>query len=517
MKRIIEQNRGVGLVFTFAKRRLHTYLLIPVALCLVGSTSPGPARAPVITLYYATAETSTSAEVYWNTNIASDSLLQYSTINPVPAQAPQIYLPAEVTLHEISLSGLTPATQYFYKITSCTRRGCTSATGSFDTFPICPDEVPTVSGDWQKVTSPNVSDLVNNELLGVVALSLTDVWSVGWAQDPKGPQYVKRTLIEHFNGSSWNIVASPNPANDTTSILHSVSASATNDVWAVGSSHNGSLPSRTLIQHWDGTRWSNVSSPSPDTQLNELRGVVALSERDVWAVGFRGGTNSETPLETLILRWDGENWGQVASPNIPVGANQLWGVAAVSANDIWAIGSAGGGPLALHWNGNIWNVVPVQLGSGLSSERLTGISGIAGNDVWVVGEGKGIFSNQTFGTIRHWDGTRWTEKVCRAASSSNPPDGYEGGGPDAYFTGIAAAAANDVWAVGVRGSGPMILHWNGDAWTTVTHPRAFPNSAALRAVTALSGGSAWTVGLEVEVRPDSSVSPQRTLIDRYAP
>ena len=91
------------------------------------------------------------------------------------------------------------------------------------------------------------------------------------------------------------------------------------------------------------------------------------------------------------------------------------------------------------------------------------------------------------------------EKVCRAASASNPPEGYEGGGPDAYFTGVAAAASNDVWAVGVRGSGPMILHWDGQAWTTVTHPRAFPNAAVLRGVATSSGGSAWSVGLEIEV------------------
>ena len=483
---------------------------------MVGSTPAPPARTPVITLFYVTAETTTSAEVYWNTNIASDSLLQYSTIYPVPAQAPQVYLPGQVTLHQISLTGLTPGTQYFYKVTSCTRRGCATATGSFETFPICPDLVPPVSGNWQKVISPNVSAEVNHELLGVAAVSVNDVWSVGWAQDPSGPPYVKRTLIEHFTGSTWSIVESPNRTNDIISVLNSVSATSASDVWAVGSGHNGTLPSRTLIQHWDGTQWRIVPSPSPDTQFNELRGVAAVSANDVWAVGYRGGTKSETPIETLILRWNGASWVQVASPNIPVGANQLFGVTVVSANDVWAIGSAGGTPLSLHWNGSTWSVVPVRLGDGLSSEKLTAISGIAGDDVWVVGDGKGIFTNQTFATIRHWDGARWTEKVCRAASSSNPPEGYEGGGPDAYFTGVAAAASNDVWVVGVHGSGPMILHWDGQAWTSATHPRAFPNSALLRAVATASGGSAWAVGFEVEVT-GVSASPWRTLIHRYTP
>lgn len=93
----------------------------------------------------------------------------------------------------------------------------------------------------------------------------------------------------------------------------------------------------------------------------------------------------------------------------------------------------------------------------------------------------------------------------------------EGGGPDAYFTGVAARAVNDVWAVGVRGSGPMILQWNGEGWTTVTHPRAFPNAAVLRAVATSSGGSAWSVGGEIEVSASGSVTPERTLINRYTP
>ncbi len=524
MMKIIEKEHHRPGVFTSSMRKIHKYIVVQLALASLGvsmssATVIAAPRVPKITQVYTTAETATSAAVVWNTNIASDSLLQYSTSNPVPAYAPQVYLASQVTYHDIQLGGLTPGTLYYYKVSSCTKRGCSTATGSFETFPSCPDVVPPVSGHWQKVISPNVSGAtsVNNQLLGIAAVSENDVWAVGWAQDPNGPPYVKRTLIENFNGSTWEIVRSPNRLSDIEIVLHSVSAASANDVWAVGSSNNGSLPSRTLIEHWDGTQWSIVPSPSPDTQFNELRGVAALSANDVWAVGYRGGTKTETPIETLILHWDGISWSQVASPNIAGGANQLFGITAISANDIWAVGTAGGAPLALHWNGIAWSVVPMRVGGGLSTERFTAVSGTASNDIWAVGEAKGIFTNQTFATIRHWDGARWTEKVCRAASGSNPPEGYEGGGPNAYFTGVAAAASNDVWAVGVLGSGPMIVHWDGQAWTAVTHPRAFPNSATLRAVATSSGGSAWSVGVEVEVDPSGSVTQQRTLIDGYTP
>lgn len=494
-------------------------LLGALGLSLLGVPLAAAPRRPTITLVYTTAETTTSALVAWNTNIASDSLLQYSTGNPVSPDAPRVYRAAPVIVHEVELKGLTPGTLYYFRVTSCTRHGCTTATGSFDTYPSCPDTVPPASGSWQRSLTPNVggATAVTNQLLAAAALSENDVWAVGWAQDPNGPPYVRRTLIEHFDGTSWRIVPSPNRENDHYNVLHAVSGTSANDVWAVGVSHDGTLPSRTLIQHWDGTQWSIVASPSPGTQTNELLGLAAISANDVWAVGSRSGVETQEPIDTLVLHWDGSDWSEVPSPNVAGGANQLIGIAAIAANDIWAVGFAAGGPLAMHWNGSAWSLVSVERNAGSSSDWLTAVAGTAGTDVWAVGQGRGFYSNRAFATIRHWDGVHWTEKVCRAASLSNPPDDYEGGGPDAYFTGVSAAFSHEVWAVGVLGSGPRIFRWDGAAWTAVTHPRALPSSAVLRGVATSAGGGAWAVGGEFVAAPDGSFSPERTLIYRYIP
>ena len=498
-------------------------VVVSLALLLLASSAlpAAPARrAPKILLAYTTAETTTSAAVVWNTDIAADSLVQYDTTSPVPADALRVYSAAQVTVHDLQLEGLAPGTLYHYRVTSCApKRGCVSATGSFDTFPSCPDEVPAVSGSWQRADSPNVGESVgaDNELLAVTALASDDAWAVGWSQDPDGPPYVKLPLVQHFDDGAWNLVPSPSPAGAVQSVLHAVSGASADDVWAVGSSHDGTLPSRTLIEHWDGVEWRIVPSPSPDTQLNELRGVAAVSADDAWAVGFRGGTHDETPLETLVLRWDGADWTQVASPSVPGGANQLFGVTALAADDVWAVGFAGGTPLAMRWNGSAWSVVPVKPDPGLGSEWLTAIAGTRGDDLWAVGQGTGVFVNRSFATLRHWDGVHWTQKVCRARSSSNPPDGYEGGGPDSYFTGISAAAGDDVWAVGVVGSGPFLYHWDGAAWTQVTHPRAFPDSAVLRGVATTSEGGAWSVGRTIAIDPSGQTTTERTLVHAYSP
>src|SRR5688500_19059607 len=127
----------------FAGKTIYKHIVFPLALALLGVSisgarvTAGPKTLKIIQ-HYTTAETSTSAAVVWNTNTASDSLLQYSTSNPVPGSAPQVYVGTQVTYHEIPLSGLAPGTLYFYRVTSCSRKGCATDNGSFETFPSCP-------------------------------------------------------------------------------------------------------------------------------------------------------------------------------------------------------------------------------------------------------------------------------------------------------------------------------------------------------------------------------------------
>ena len=43
--------------------------------------------------------------------------------------------------------------------------------------------------------------------------------------------------------------------------------------------------SLTLIEHWNGTAWTQVPSPNPSGD-NVLDGVAATSASNAWAVGF---------------------------------------------------------------------------------------------------------------------------------------------------------------------------------------------------------------------------------------
>src|SRR5205823_13678772 len=66
-------------------------------------------------------------------------------------------------------------------------------------------------------------------------------------------------------------------------VLWDVAAISPNDVWAVGYYSNGTI---TLVEHWDGTQWSIVPSPNPGDSDNYLGAVATVSSNDVWAVGY---------------------------------------------------------------------------------------------------------------------------------------------------------------------------------------------------------------------------------------
>ena len=77
--------------------------------------------------------------------------------------------------------------------------------------------------------------------------------------------------------------------------------------------------------------WSVVSSPSRGAKANFLSSVAAISANDIWTVGSSGG-------KTLTEHWNGTQWSTVSSPN-PGVSNQLDAVTQIpSTTQLWAVG-----------------------------------------------------------------------------------------------------------------------------------------------------------------------------------
>jgi hypothetical protein len=88
----------------------------------------------------------------------------------------------------------------------------------------------------------------DNYLVGVAAVSgnASDIWSVGKYYNP-GTPHGYHTLVEHWDGSSWRVVKSPDPGGmGGNPILYAVAAASSHNVQG-----RGLLPDRRLYANCD--------------------------------------------------------------------------------------------------------------------------------------------------------------------------------------------------------------------------------------------------------------------------
>jgi hypothetical protein len=244
---------------------------------------------------------------------------------------------------------------------------------------------------WNVVTGPTFAAGDQPEIFGMTAVSPNDIWAVGTLLTAN---QALEALFEHWDGTAWTAYT-----GFFYGFFRAVSADASNDIWAVG--YNGNV---TFSEHFDGTGWTLVRTPDVGTGPNSLGGVVALAPDNVWAVGFSTASTQpppgeyDVPTETLIEHYDGTSWSVVTSPNVGPNSqyqsNRLLGVTAVSPTDIWAFGSyfaASGSEdqitLLLQWNGTSWSLAPSpspQPGDFLDDILYSGVVTAPGS-VWIVG------------------------------------------------------------------------------------------------------------------------------------
>jgi len=292
-------------------------------------------------------------------------------------------------------------------------------------------------------------------LSGVAAVATNDVWAVGNAPDTNDEYY--NAVTEHWDGSAWSIVPAPNGSTNlngqTSSQLVSVTAISSNNVWAVGwtsTSVNTSSFQGTLIEHWDGSKWTVIPRPNAKgSHQNTLTDVAVINADDIWAVGYTLTTNNQT----LTMHWNGSKWSIVPSPNGPYG-NWLSGVTALATNNVWAVGTNnnGGNTMVLHWNGSSWSAVPSPNAQcqyySCQYNSLASISPVSATDIWAVGTSTYTYytgedyPNTVYYTLfEHWDGNAW---------SIIPGANTNGTSAQGILYGVAAISSGDVWAVGLN-------------------------------------------------------------------
>ena len=313
-------------------------------------------------------------------------------------------------------------------------------------------------GGLHVVPSPFVN---NSKLIGTAAIAANDIWAVGDIVSNSG--LTTTTLAEHFDGTTWSVV--PTPTLRSGGFIDGVAAVASNDVWAVGG--EGSLtPFQPLIEHWNGTSWSKIPSP-PLSNGGFLNGVTAISSNDIWAVGVINNSS-----DSLVEHWDGTSWSVISSPAF-TGAGGLNGISADGTNDVWAVG----GTAILHWDGATWSTV-----SAPPPVVLLGVTALSPTNAWAVGSQR-LDSRHVRAQIEHWDGASWGVFL-------NPDPGTS----FSALNGIAAVSSSDIWAVGQVFGQTLTEHWDGTRWRIINSPNPGRGGNRLFGVTALSTGTVVAVG-----------------------
>ena len=321
---------------------------------------------------------------------------------------------------------------------------------------------------WTIVPSYNFGSL-DNILAGVSATSMTDAWAVG-AYYPSSSN-VLATLAEHFDGSRWTAYPLPN-VDGQENVLLGVSMPSTGmTAWAVGYYVSGKFAQQTLIEHFNGSSWSIVPSPSPGALQNILFGVAAISDSDIWAVG--GQQDASGLWHTLTEHWDGSDWSVVEAIDSGANGNQLYAVMAVSSDNVYAVGQQAGGAfpnqaLVERWNGNSWSIVSSPA-DGSASALPLGVTATA-SSLTVVGQ-------------QETDAAPYTSYVAagRPGALTIQVSPNAGTGENDLF---AAATATDgsTWGVGweinttTGNHDPLILQGKNGVWSLVSSPSLRPGS-----------------------------------------
>ena len=241
--------------------------------------------------------------------------------------------------------------------------------------------------------------------------------------------------------------------------------------------------------------WKIWPSDNTNTGISTLNAVAALAANDVWAVGGYIPSGATSKYKTLIMHWNGSEWSIVQSPNIGEDNNQLNAVFAYAANDVWAVGYYRDATLnanrtfTVHWNGTNWSTITSPT-EGNKDNVLNAVIKLPSGKVWAAGYFVNT-SNVRKNLMLEWNGSAWVTREL-----------VNQGAYDNELHGLAVVpGTNEAWAVGFyetdaggTQSQLLTMRLTNDNWNLVTATGPGSKHNKLYGVSATGTGDAWAVG-----------------------
>ncbi|WP_245573844.1 hypothetical protein [Amycolatopsis nigrescens] len=272
-------------------------------------------------------------------------------------------------------------------------------------------------------------------------------WAFGSYTRPGAPTSINAQAFRRDESGGWQETPVPNIGNIVASAV-----TGPGDAWAVSSFAKVSAGGTV---HWDGRAWTQVPLEVPGAPRISPSDVTAIGS-DVWTIGkaYRDG---EDPQQfSFAKRWDGTGWQDVP---LPAAANDLSfsSVNGAAPNDLWLAGTTSQRPaqlVAMHWDGRAWTQTPVPPVDVPATDYLTvhDVAAYSPADVWISAT-HAVYDepDHSLPVLMHWDGTAWTRQPAPV-----PTGGL----------GRLVPAEGALWNLGSE----ALLRYDGSSWQAVAGP-----------------------------------------------
>jgi hypothetical protein len=376
---------------------------------------------------------------------------------------------------------------------SCTATDACTAVGSSFTNA----SAPTVTlaeawngSSWSMQTTPTPIGGTDGYLQGVSCTATDACTAVGYSLTPSGSG---ATLAEGWDGTSWSVRSTPVLAGALYDALSGVSCITADACTAVGS-FSSSTENVALVEVWDGTSWEVQASPVPrGAEDSSLSGVSCIEGGECTAVGV--DTRSSGKTVTLAEERTGSAWTVQTTPDRHSATRSYLLAVSCRAGD--ACTSAGYditysgivAPVAEAWNGNSWTREPVSTPAGAITSELTAVSCASTDACTAVGSYYIDTSGVVVALAERWNGSAWALQTTPdpAGSTLNELSGISCAGP-ATCTAVGYASTP-------MGLATLAEAWNGASWVMQTTPTiSGASSSELSGVSCTAADSCTAVG-----------------------
>jgi hypothetical protein len=305
----------------------------------------------------------------------------------------------------------------------------------------------------------------NTYLYGVSCPAVGACYAVGtYDTDPDGHT---GALVEFWNGGSWQVQSTPDPAggNPYTSLTTVSCASVSVCVAAGAHSVNigSSFADHAITERWNGTRWTLHGVPHPARSFDALYSVSCPEAGHCQAVGTTQALPYSQPNTPFAEGLSATTWSiePVPSPTGPQHTpdGTLYSVYCAAAAACEAVGGYDAGSSsetgwAARWDGTAWTTQPTAHPS--EGDYLTAVSCPAASqahDCEAVGDSGGPLGYPSGLIAELWNGTAWTTQPIPNSGNGNNT-----------ATAISCVSATDCEAVGAAGDNTLGEHWDGSQW-----------------------------------------------------